>query len=175
MTFNNPSTNVHLKNTISVIKNANNKLYILAGCLSSSFSNDNLYIYELSNFIEKTDSHLEILLSNYNEDSAKRNSILLQRLGFYISTGYKDRIIIKQITRTLKFADDEKKEPIYFLLNDLGGYCIDNNNLSEALRFAPQNSILSEALLDAFNSLFQEANHLDILNLFNSNQDDTVK
>ncbi len=175
MTLKDSDANIHLENTISVIKNAESKLSILAGCLSSPFTNNNLYIYELSNFIEKPNSYLEILLSNYDENSAKRHSNLLKRLAYYISTDYKEKIVIKLIHRSINFAEDENKEPIYFLLNDKGGYCISNNYLSEALSFTPQKGVLSETLSKAFNDLFLQANSLDVLTLFNTTDNDKSK
>jgi len=175
MTPKETSSNIHLENTISVIKNTESKLFILAGCLSSSFTNDSRYICELSNFIEKPNSSLEILLSNYDEESAKRSSNLLKRLAYYLTTEYNERITIKYVSRTISFTEDEKKEPVYFLLNDDGGYCINNNYLSETLRFTLTKSILSEILLDTFNKLFQQADIIDILTLFNANHDDTTK
>ena len=175
MTLTDSNTNVHLKNTISVIKGANDKLSIFAGCLSSPLSNDNSYIYELSNFIEKPNSFLEILLSNYNENSAKNFSNLLKRLAYYISSGHKDRIIIKYTSRNINFAEDEKKEPVYFLLNENGGYCISSNYLSEALKFSITGGILSKTLSETFNNLSNEANILDVLTLFKASTDDTDK
>lgn len=175
MTLKDSSTDVHLKNTIAVIKNADSKLCILAGCLSSSFTNNNLYIYELSNFIEKTNSSLDILLSNYDENSAKRNSNLLKRLAYYVATEYNERITVRHISRSINFAEDEKKESVFFLLNDKGGYCIDSNYLSEGLRFTPKEGILSKTLSDTFNSLFQQATPINILTLFNPDNNDTIK
>lgn len=175
MTLKDSNTNLHLENTISVIKNADRKLFILAGCLSSSFTNDNRYIYELSNFIEKPHSSLEILLSNYDENSAKKSSNLLKRLAYYISTEYKDQIEIRLIHRNINFVEDGNKNPIYFLLNDRGGYCINNDYLSDALRFTPQKGVLSETLSKAFNELFAQANSLDILTLFNTSNNDKSK
>lgn len=175
MTSKEQNINIHLDNTISVIKNADKKLFMLAGCLSSTFTNDNRYIYELSNFIEKPDSYLEILLSNYDENNAKRSSNLLKRLAYYISTEHKERIVIKNIHRCLNFAEDGNKEPIYFLLNDKGGYCISNNYLSEALRFNNKEGVLSNALLKAFKELFDQADFIDILTLFNTSDNDRSK
>lgn len=175
MTLKDSSTDVHLENTISVIKKADNKLFILAGCLSGAFTNDNRYIYELSNFIEKPNSHLEILLSNYKEDNARKYSKLLRRLAYYISSGYQERIIIKQFFTSLTFTEDDKKEPIHFLLNDVGGYCISSNYLSENFRFADRDGFLSEILLKGFSNIFEQANILDILTLFNTSDNDTSK
>lgn len=169
MTLKDSIPNIHLDNTIAVIKNADKKLFILAGCLSSSFTNDDRYIYELSNFIEKPESSLNILLSNYNEDSAKKNSNLLKRLAYYVSTEYNSKIEIKLIPRNINFAEDNKKNPIYFLLNDRKGYCIQNEYIPENMRFSPNNGVLSDALLNSFNSLFDQANNLNLLTLFNTN------
>lgn len=167
---------IHLENTLTVIKKADKQLSILAGCLSSPFSNNDSYVYELSNFIEKRDSHIEIILSNYNDNSAKKNSKLLRRLAYYIAIGYEDKIQIKQIVKNLTFTEDEKKEPLYFLLNDQGGYCVDTNYLADSIRFAPEKGILYDILKQGFDNLFNQALSLDILTLFTSDKnDDTVK
>lgn len=166
MTIDKTHLDSHLKNTLEIITGADKELCILAGCLSGETVNNDLYIYELSNFIEKENISLKILLTRFNKEDAFFKSKLLRRLSFYVKNGYSEKILIKSIETPIYFNNDETKTPIYFSLNDLGGYSIDKNNfLPEELRYSKKHGMLHTPLYEGFKSIFEDDSYSSIIDL----------
>lgn len=169
MTIDKQHISTHLKNTLDIITGADKELCIIAGCLSGDIVNNDLYIYELSNFIEKENISLKIMLTSFNVEHAFIKSKLLRRLAYYIKTGYDKEIKIKSTDSPIYFKNDANKTPIYFSLNDIGGYSIDHNNfMPEELGFSKKGGILHNVLYEGFKSIFEGDNstYIDLQSIF---------
>ncbi len=93
----------------NLIKNANNKIYIL----SSNFHED-FYKSLKSNieeFLKKEGTILKIIVSE------KSNNLLLE-----LSEKYKDKLFIKNINKELLPTDDTSQEKINYIVNDTNGF-----------------------------------------------------
>lgn len=151
---------------ISLVKNAESKIYIIAGNLCSDLANNSEYIYELSNFIEREGSLLKILLMNFNKESAILNSKLLKRLAYYSNSEYGDSIEVRILKENVIKNDAPK---LFFTLNDRGGYSIEtDNDISSQISFVDKNGVLSENLLNYVEIAFLNENskELDFGTLF---------
>lgn len=157
------SSSIHAVIVLSeMFKISNNEIKIFAGCLTGEVGDNPEYIQALSDFIERTNGNIQILLNNVNSESCK-NSNLIRRLAYYQTLN--KNIIIKTTDKKPYLAADSKKMEVHFTIADRKSYRIemDINERRAACNF--NDPELCENFVTVFDSMFCEAKHFNLFEI----------